>query len=230
MGEHDLDLLQRSTRPIGAVEWLTSGTPVPYPEAVAFMEGRAAAITLGEASECVWLIEHPALYTAGTSADPAELIIPDRFPVFRTGRGGRFTYHGPGQRVAYVMLDLSQRGRDVRAFVQALEAWMIATLGRLGVDGRRREGQIGVFVGGAKIASIGVRVRRWVTMHGVSLNVAPDLEHFSGIMPCGLASPVTSLAALGAATDMTVVDQALRAAFGEVFGAETVSASSSQAR
>jgi lipoyl(octanoyl) transferase len=224
MGEHDLDLLQRSTRPIGAVEWLTSGTPVPYPEAVAFMEGRASAIALGEAPECVWLLEHPALYTAGTSADPAELIAPDRFPVFRTGRGGRFTYHGPGQRVAYVMLDLSRRGRDVRAFVQALEAWMIAALRRLGVAGGRRDGQIGVFVGEAKIASIGVRVRRWVTTHGISLNVAPDLEHFSGIMPCGLASPVTSLAALGAETDMTLVNQALRAAFGEVFGRETVSA------
>jgi lipoyl(octanoyl) transferase len=229
MGEHDLDLLQRPALPRGAVEWLESGTPVPYPEAVAFMEGRAAAIALGEAPECVWLLEHPALYTAGTSADPAELITPDRFPVFRTGRGGRFTYHGPGQRVAYVMLDLS-RGRDVRAFVQALEAWMIATLGRLGVTGERRDGQIGVFVGEAKIASIGVRVRRWVTMHGVSLNVAPDLEHFSGIMPCGLASPVTSLAALGAVTDMTLVDQALREAFQQVFGRETVSASSSQAR
>jgi lipoyl(octanoyl) transferase len=193
------------------------------------MEARASAIALGEAPEGAWLLEHPALYTAGTSADPAELITPNRFPVFATGRGGRFTYHGPGQRIAYVMLDLSHRGRDVRAFVQALEAWMIATLGRLGVDGKRRDGQIGVFVGEAKIASIGVRVRHWVTMHGVSLNVAPDLEHFSGIMPCGLASPVTSLAALVAETDMTVVDQALREAFQQVFGRETVSANSSQA-
>jgi lipoyl(octanoyl) transferase len=229
MGEHDLDLLQQSAPPRGAVEWRTSGTPVPYPEAVAFMEGRASAIALGEAPECVWLLEHPELYTAGTSADPAELIAPDRFPVFTTGRGGRFTYHGPGQRVAYVMLDLSQRGCDVRAFVQALEAWMIAALGTVGVNGKRRDGQTGVFVGKAKIASIGVRVRRWVTMHGVSLNVAPDLEHFSGIMPCGLASPVTSLAALGAETDMTVVDQALRETFQQVFGRETVSANSSQA-
>jgi lipoyl(octanoyl) transferase len=192
------------------------------------MEARASAIALGEAPESAWLLEHPALYTAGTSADPAELITPNRFPVFATGRGGRFTYHGPGQRIAYVMLDLSHRGRDVRAFVQALEAWMIATLGRLGVDGKRRDGQIGVFVGEAKIASIGVRVRHWVTMHGVSLNVAPDLEHFSGIMPCGLASPVTSLAAVGAETDMGFVDQALRAAFDEAFGREAVNANSSR--
>lgn len=207
------------------VEWLASDAPVPYPEAVAFMEQRASAIAHGEARECVRLLEHPPLYTAGTSANPVELIAPDRFPVFKTGRGGRFTYHGPGQRVAYVMLDLSPRGRDVRAFVQTLEAWMIAALGRLGVGGERRAGQIGAFVGEAKIASIGVRVRHWVTMHGVSLNVAPDLEHFSGILPCGLSSPVTSLAALGVKTDMTVVDQALRDSFVEVFGGETVSAS-----
>jgi lipoyl(octanoyl) transferase len=206
------------------VEWLASDAPVPYPEAVAFMEQRASAIAHGEARECVWLLEHTALYTAGTSADPAELIAPDRFPVFKTGRGGRFTYHGPGQRVAYVMLDLSRRGRDVRTFVRTLEAWIIAALSRLDVNGERRDDQIGVFAGGAKIASIGVRVRHWVTMHGVSLNVAPDLEHFSGIIPCGLTSPATSLAALGAETDMAVADRVLRETFAEIFGGETVSA------
>ena len=219
-----MTFIQSPAMSASRVEWIIDHTPVRYDEAVAVMEARASAIALGEAAECVWLLEHPPLYTAGTSADPAELIAPERFPVFKTGRGGRFTYHGPGQRVAYVMLDLSRRGRDVRAFVQALEAWMIATLGRLGVEGERRDGQIGVFVGEAKIASIGVRVRRWVTMHGVSLNVAPDLEHFSGIMPCGLSSPVTSLAALGAKTDMALVDAALRETFDGVFGRKSVSA------
>ena len=201
------------------VEWLASAEPVPYAEAVAAMDGRVASIARGEARECVWLLEHPAIYTAGTSADEAELLAPKRFPVFRSGRGGRFTYHGPGQRVAYVMLDLSRRGRDARAFVASLEDWLIATLAQLGIEGERRPGQIGIFVEGAKIASIGVRVRRWVSLHGVSLNVDPDLEHFSGIVPCGLAdTKVTSLAALGATTDMGEVDRALRAAFAEVFG------------
>ena len=166
----------------------------------------------------MWLLEHPPLYTAGTSAAPEELIEPSRFPVFRTGRGGRFTYHGPGQRVAYVMLDLGRRGRDVRAFVHALEDWLIATLARLGVEGEAHEGQIGVFVGEAKIASIGIRVRHWVSFHGVSLNVDPDLEHFAGIVPCGLNAPVTSLAALGIDTDMQRVDAALRSAFEETLG------------
>ena len=207
------------------VEWLTSRKPVPYPEAIAAMEARTASIALGKAAECVWLLEHPPIYTAGTSADFAELLTPDRFPVFRTGRGGRFTYHGPGQRVAYVMLDLSRRGRDVRAFVRSLEDWLIATLARLGVKGERRPSQIGIFVQGAKIASIGVRVRSWVSLHGVSLNVDPDLEHFSGIVPCGLKHvPVTSLAALGAETDMVKVDQKLRAAFADVFDRQTISA------
>jgi lipoyl(octanoyl) transferase len=193
------------------------------------MDGRAASITRGEARECVWLLEHPAIYTAGTSADFAELLAPGRFPVFRSGRGGRFTYHGPGQRVAYVMLDLSRRGRDVRAFVTSLEDWLIATLARLGVDGERHPGRIGIFVEGAKVASIGVRVRSWVSLHGVSLNVDPDLEHFSGIVPCGLTdTKVTSLAALGATADMDKVDRALRAAFEEVFGGNAISANSSR--
>jgi lipoyl(octanoyl) transferase len=224
MSEHLLDVGQASPPAVGPVEWLTSGAPVAYPHAMALMERRASAIARGEAPECVWLLEHPPLYTAGISADPAELIAPDRFPVFKTGRGGRFTYHGPGQRVAYVMLDLSRRDRDVRAFVQALENWMITALDALGVSGERHDEQIGVFVDDAKIASTGVRVRHWVTMHGVSLNVAPDLEHFSGILPCGLSSPVTSLAALGAETDMALVDRALRATFVEAFGKGIISA------
>ena len=211
----------RNPRAESEVEWLTSRAPVPYPEAVAAMEARVGAIASGQASECVWLLEHPPLYTAGTSATPEELLMPARLPVFKTGRGGRFTYHGPGQRVAYVMLDLDRRGRDVRAFVRALEDWLIATLATLGVDGERREGQVGIFVGEAKIASIGIRVRRWVSYHGVSLNVDPDLTHFAGIVPCGLASPVTSLAALGAETNMARVDAALRASFNAVFGATT---------
>jgi lipoyl(octanoyl) transferase len=191
---------------------------VPYPDALDFMDRRVGAILSGEAPECVWLLEHPPLYTAGTSAVPEELLQPSRFPVFRAGRGGRFTYHGPGQRVAYVMLDLGRRGRDVRAFVHALEDWLIATLARLGVSAGRREGQIGVFVGKAKIASIGIRVRHWVSFHGVSLNVDPDLTHFAGIVPCGLNAPVTSLAALGIDTDMQRVDAALRSAFEETLG------------
>ncbi len=191
---------------------------MPYPDALAFMEGRTAAIARGDAHDCVWLLEHPSLYTAGTSADPAELLTPDRFPVFKTGRGGRFTYHGPGQRVVYVMLDLTPRGRDVRAFVHALEGWLIATLARLGLEGERRPGQVGIFVRGAKIASIGVRVKHWVTLHGVSLNADPELEHFAGIVPCGLSNtPVTSLATLGAESDMGKVDHALRMAFAETF-------------
>jgi lipoyl(octanoyl) transferase len=220
MGEHDLRIAPSPAPATGGVEWLTSATPVAYPEAVASMDARASAIAAGEASECVWLLEHPAIYTAGTSASEDELLAPSRLPVFRTGRGGRFTYHGPGQRVAYVMLDLSRRGRDVKAFVTSLEGWLISTLARLGVEGARLDGQIGVFVHGAKIASIGVRVRRWVSLHGVSLNVDPDLEHFLGIVPCGLSTPVTSLAALGAEADMARVDQTLRAAFEEAFRAE----------
>jgi lipoyl(octanoyl) transferase len=216
--------------PKAGVDWLASARPVPYAEAIAAMDARVEAVARGEASQCVWLLEHPPIYTAGTSADFAELLAPSRFPVFRTGRGGRFTYHGPGQRVAYVMLDLSKRGRDVRAFVASLEEWLIATLASVGLSGERHPGQIGIFVRAAKIASIGVRVRRWVTLHGVSLNVAPELEHFSGIVPCGLEGvPVTSLAALGAETDMAKVDAALRTAFERIFGMTAVSANSSQA-
>ena len=168
----------QSANPCASVEWLSASAPVPYEEALEAMNARVEAIFAGDAPECVWLLEHPPIYTAGTSAEPQELLEPFRFPVYRTGRGGRFTYHGPGQRVAYVMLDLSARGRDVRAFVTALEDWLIATLARLGVNGERYPGQIGIFVEGAKIASIGVRVRRWVSLHGVSLNVDPDLRAF----------------------------------------------------
>jgi len=190
---------------------------VPYPAAVAFMEERVAAIRRGEALETVWLLEHPPVYTAGTSARDDELLDP-RFPVYRVGRGGRFTYHGPGQRVAYVMLDLARRGRDVRGFVHRLEAWLIDALARFGVRGERREGRVGIWVetpkGEAKIAALGVRLRRWVSFHGVSLNVDPDLSHFSGIVPCGLAGlPVTSLAELGVRVTMDEVDAALRETF-----------------
>jgi len=196
------------------VEWLRTPYLVPYAEAVAAMDERAASIARGEAPECVWLLEHPPIYTAGTSALKTELLAPARLPVFNSGRGGRFTYHGPGQRVVYVMFDLASRGRDVRAFVTFLEGWLIAALARLDVEGERHPGQIGVFVQEAKIASVGLRVRRWVTMHGASLNVAPELEHFSGIVPCGLADThATSLAALGAETDMDKIDDALRATF-----------------
>jgi lipoyl(octanoyl) transferase len=223
-----LRLVDPRVRGLPELDWLTSRAPVPYPEAVAAMDTRVEAILAGRAPEAVWLLEHPSIYTGGTSASPKELLDPSRFPMFRTGRGGRFTYHGPGQRVAYVMLDLGLRGRDVRAFVLALEDWLIAALARLGVEGGRRDGQIGIFVGEAKIASIGVRLRRWVSFHGVSLNVDPDLEHFSGIVPCGLTSPVTSLAALGAETNMDRMDAALRAAFKEIFGAKAISANSSR--
>jgi lipoyl(octanoyl) transferase len=212
--------------PSAPVAWIVSPAPVPYETALAAMEARAAAIADGAAPDCVWLLEHPSLYTAGTSATDDELLDPGRFPVFRTGRGGRFTYHGPGQRVAYVMLDLAPRGRDVRAYVAALEDWLIATFASLGVAGERRPGAVGIFVGDAKIASIGVRVRRWVTLHGVSLNVAPALEHFSGIVPCGLhGTKVTSLEALRAETDMARIDDALRIAFEKTFGKVAASGS-----
>jgi lipoyl(octanoyl) transferase len=207
--------------------WAVSPGLTDYEAAVAAMEARAAAIAAGEAGELVWLLEHPPLYTAGVSARAEDLIDPARFPVFKTGRGGQFTYHGPGQRVAYVMLDLRRRGRDVTRFVAGLERWIIAALARFGVTGEVREGRVGVWVardGEAredKIAAIGVRLRKWVSYHGIAFNVAPELEHFSGITPCGISGPqfgVTSLADLGLAATMADADAALRAAFHEVFG------------
>ncbi|WP_293369982.1 lipoyl(octanoyl) transferase LipB [Phenylobacterium sp.] len=208
--------------------WAVSRAPVAYPDAVAAMEARAAAIAEGRAGELVWLLEHPPLYTAGVSAKPADLLDANRFPVFESGRGGQFTYHGPGQRVAYVMLDLTQRRRDVRAFVAALEAWVIGALWRFNVAGEVREGRVGVWVerrqAGAptredKIAAIGVKLRRWVSFHGISLNVEPDLSHFNGIVPCGVTEHgVTSLVDLGLPVTLDEADAALRASFEEVFG------------
>lgn len=197
-----------------APRWQVSPGLTPYPEALASMEERAAAIHSGGAEERIWLLEHPPLYTAGTSADPAELI-DRRFPVYDAGRGGRYTYHGPGQRVAYIQLDLTRRGRDVRRFVHAVEGWVIDALAMLGVEARRAPGRIGIWCDDAqgreaKIGAIGVRVRRWVTLHGLSINVAPDLSHFGGIVPCGIAEfPVTSLEALGKTASMADVDAAL---------------------
>jgi lipoyl(octanoyl) transferase len=194
-------------------EWRVEPGLLDYPAAVAAMEARAAAIREGTAGELIWLVEHPPLYTAGTSADPAELLAPDRFPVFATGRGGKYTYHGPGQRVVYVMLDLDRRGRDLRAYVAGLERWIIAALATRGVSGHIICGKIGVWVdtpqGPAKIAAIGVRVRRWVSFHGLAINVAPDLTHFAGIVPCGLAEPVTSVAAITGHGSMDRIDSAL---------------------
>ncbi|MEO6256098.1 MAG: lipoyl(octanoyl) transferase LipB [Sphingomicrobium sp.] len=200
------------------IEWRTSAALVPYAEALAFMEARAAAIRAGTAPECVWLLEHPPLFTAGTSAQPAELTNPLGFPVHQAGRGGRYTYHGPGQRIGYLMLDLDHRGRDVRRFVHALESWIIATLADLGVSAHRAPGRIGIWVGHgageAKIAALGLRVRRWVTLHGFSINVAPDLTHFGGIVPCGISEfGVTSLAALGKEMPIIAVDTALKRGF-----------------
>ena len=208
------------------VEWAISDTLVPYAQALAQMEARAAEIARGEAAERVWLLEHPPLYTSGASAKPGDLL-DARFPVFETGRGGQFTYHGPGQRIAYVMLDLKRRRPDVRAFVAALEAWIIAALTRFNVEGQIRPGRVGVWVerkgpGFAredKIAAIGVKIRRWVSFHGISLNVEPDLEHFSGIVPCGITEHgVTSLVDLGLPVTMDEADDALRGAFEAVFG------------
>ena len=203
---------------VDEIEWIESSAPVPYEEALAFMEQRAAAIREGAAPECVWLLEHPPLFTAGTSADPAELTNPDAFPVYEAGRGGRYTYHGPGQRVAYVLLDLEKRGKDIRRFVHGLEQWLIDTLAELGVAAHRAPGRIGIWVGAgpgeAKIGALGVRVKRWVTLHGVALNVAPDLAHFGGIVPCGIAEyGVTSLAELGKQIPLTRVDAALKQSF-----------------
>ena len=215
--------------PVSApVEWRVSGGPLAYPDAVAFMQARAAAIACGHASELVWLIEHPPLYTAGTSAQAAD-VVAARFPVFAAGRGGQLTYHGPGQRVAYVMLDLKRRGPDVRRYVATLEEWIIRTLAVFGISGQRREDRIGVWVRRPdkgdgfedKIAAIGIRVSRWVTLHGIALNIAPDLSHFSGIVPCGVREQrygVTSLADLGIAASMTDVDAVLRREFESLFG------------
>ena len=210
--------------PAASVEWRVSPGPTPYGEALAAMEARAAAVAGAQGDELVWLLEHPPVYTAGTSAAPAELVDP-RFPVVAAGRGGRYTYHGPGQRVGYLVLDLNRRGRDVRAYVHALEGWVIAALARLGLDAFRAPGRVGIWTldaagREAKVGAIGVRVRRWVTLHGFSLNVAPDLDHFSGIVPCGLAEhPVTSLAALGLDADLAAVDAALLATSGMILRA-----------
>ncbi len=195
------------------IEWRVSDQLVPYDEALSWMNARAAAIANATAPECIWLLEHPPLYTAGTSADPRELI-DARFPVFPAGRGGRYTYHGPGQRVGYVMIDLNARGRDVRMFVHAVEDWVIAALAQIGVDTWRVDERVGIWTrdGGteAKIGAIGIRVRRWVSLHGFSINLAPDLHHFDGIVPCGLPDfPVTSLQKLGISADMDGLDDAL---------------------
>ncbi|SHH47371.1 lipoyl(octanoyl) transferase LipB [Bradyrhizobium erythrophlei] len=224
-----LDFTRPSGSPCGsAVEWLISDAPVPYLDAIAAMEARVADIAALRAPELVWLLEHPPLYTSGTSGKTTDLLDP-RFPIFATGRGGQLTYHGPGQRVAYVMLDLKRRRPDVRAYVASLEEWIIRTLAAFNVRGERREDRVGVWVNRSdkgpgfedKIAAIGVRLRRWVSFHGISLNVEPDLTHFDAIVPCGVADPrygVTSLAGLGLTPTMADVDIALRRAFEEVFG------------
>jgi lipoyl(octanoyl) transferase len=203
---------------IAGVEWQVSEGLTPYQDALERMDARAAAVRAGEAKELVWLVEHPPLFTAGTSAAADELMNPLHFPVFEAGRGGRYTYHGPGQRVGYLMLDLDKRGKDIRCFVHALEGWLIAALARLGVEARRETGRIGLWVGRgadeAKIAAIGVRVKRWVTLHGFSVNISPDLAHFGGIVPCGISEfGVTSLAALGVEAGMAAMDAALSATF-----------------
>lgn len=214
------------------VEWSTTNGLTNYREAEIFMEQRAEEIARGMADELIWLVEHPPLYTAGTSAKPADLIAPDRFPVFPSKRGGQYTYHGPGQRVAYVMLDVSKRGRDVRQFVRQLEQWVITTLAEFNVTGAVRTGRVGVWVerpdlppapDGAiredKIAAIGIRLRKWVSFHGISINVEPDLEHFSGIVPCGITDHgVTSLVDLGLPVEMADLDMALKISFTKVFG------------
>jgi lipoyl(octanoyl) transferase len=232
MLDRPLSLENKDIPPFGRsdgapVGWAVSTGYVPYPAAVAAMEARAAAIADGTAGELVWLLEHPPLYTAGVSSRPGDLIAPDRFPVFQSGRGGQFTYHGPGQRVAYVMLDLTRRDRDVRAFVQALETWIMDALAVFNVTGEMRDGRVGVWVERKgpgwsredKIAAIGVKLRKWVSFHGVSLNVEPNLEHFSGIVPCGQTEHgVTSLVDLGLPVTMDEADAALRTAFTRVFG------------
>jgi lipoyl(octanoyl) transferase len=216
----------------GMVEWITTPGLTDYRQAEAWMEERAAGIAAGTAPEAIWLLEHPPLYTAGTSARIADLTDPDRFPVFPSKRGGQYTYHGPGQRVVYVMLDVGRRGHDVRRFVQQLEGWVIGTLARFGVEGHIREGRVGVWVerpdrprgptgalGEDKIAAIGIRLRKWISFHGISINLDPDLGHFSGIVPCGIsAHGVTSLADLGLDLSMDDLDAALKDSFAETFG------------
>lgn len=218
-----------TTPPHSAVDWFVSDVPVAYETALAVMDARAKAVAEGTAAELVWLLEHPPLYTAGTSAKPADLLAPDRFPVHAAGRGGQFTYHGPGQRIAYAMLDVKRRGGgDVRAFVRSLEGWIIATLGAFGVQGETRPDRVGVWVRRPdkglghedKIAAIGIRIRRWVSLHGISLNVEPEIEHFSGIVPCGITGHgVTSLADLGRIVRMEEVDMAMAETFAQRFGA-----------
>ena len=233
-GRQNLDLTTFRAHSGAAVEWRISEEPVDYAEAVAAMEARASAIAAGEAGEMVWLLEHPPLYTSGTSGKQSDLLDP-RFPLFATGRGGQLTYHGPGQRVAYAMLDLKRRQPDVRAYVAALEAWIIRTLAAFNVRGERREDRVGVWVArpdkGAgfedKIAAIGVRLKRWVSFHGIAINVEPDLSHFSAIVPCGVVDPrygVTSLVDLGHPAGLTDLDIALRAAFEDIFGSVQASA------
>lgn len=223
------------------IEWRRAARPVPYPEAVAAMERRVAAIRAGGAPELVWLLEHPPIYTAGTSARTADLLDPSRFPVYPSGRGGQYTYHGPGQRVAYVMLDLTRRGGDLRAYVGDLETWLIRTLAVFGVTGERRPGRIGIWIprGGPgeenrredKIAALGIRIRRWVSYHGIALNVDPDLSHYDGIVPCALRGHgVTSLADLGRTVSMSQVDAALEAAFAEVFGRRPMASAGARER
>src|SRR6202790_2986728 len=228
-GRKNLDLTAFSRPPDGgAVEWRVSKAPVPYPEAIAAMEARVADIAARQAPELVWLLEHPPLYTSGTSGKDADLLDP-RFPLFATGRGGQLTYHGPGQLVAYAMLDLKRRQPDVRAYVAGLEEWIIRTLAAFNIRGERREDRVGVWVSRPdkgfgcedKIAAIGVRLKRWVSFHGIAINVEPDLSHFGAIVPCGVVDPrygVTSLADLGLPVTMEDVDVALRQAFAEVFG------------
>lgn len=223
-------VLLKPRMPAAPAGWATSRGLVAYPDAVAAMERRVEAIRAGEAGELVWLLEHPPLYTAGTSARESDLLQAERFPVYKSARGGQFTYHGPGQRVAYVMLDLSRRGKDVRAFVGALEAWIVGALARFSLRGETRDGRVGVWIDRSrpgfpredKIAAIGVRIRHWISFHGISFNVEPDLSHFGGIVPCGIAEAglgVTSLVDLGLPATMDDADAALRGAFEEVFGA-----------
>ncbi|WP_374332094.1 lipoyl(octanoyl) transferase LipB [Aestuariivirga sp.] len=217
------DDIRLSLKSTGPVTWDVSGGTVDYPEAMARMDAHVEAIANGTEPERVWLLEHPPLYTAGTSAHEEDLVERGRFPVFKTGRGGQYTYHGPGQRVAYVMLDLKRRGGDVRAFVAALEQWVIDTLDQFNVKGERREDRVGVWVRRGsredKIAAIGIRVRRWVTFHGISINVEPDLGHFSGIVPCGIREHgVTSLVDLGLPVTMADLDVALKKTFRPIFG------------